>query len=567
MLKEVIIKNVALIESATIPFTKGINILSGETGAGKSVILDSLNFVLGAKADKSMIRYGSDFCSVKAVFDVSENNSVKTELDSQGFDADDELVIFRKFTTNGSSDVKVNGESTSVSSLKKITSHLVDLHGQSEHFYLLKENNQLELIDKYAGASIVKIKDDIANNIKKLKEINNNLNSLGGDEQQRAIKLDILDYQVKEIERIDFKENEDVELFELKEKLQNQEKITDALNYAKQALSSEMGASDIISNALVNVNGISNISEEYSSIYERLDGVYTELNDIADTISNMLDGFDYFDRSLDDVNERLADIKKLKTKYGGDFESIQNFLADAKNEIETLNNFDILADKYLKEKDELSSKIYDLYLKLSNLRQKSANDFASKVIEEVKDLNMKNADFKVDFASIDDKDNCDFTKTNGIDYVNFLFTANLGEPLKPLSKIISGGEISRFMLAIKTQTAKYNDVSTFVFDEIDAGISGETASVVAEKFIKLSKDVQLIAITHLPQIASVGDNNLLIKKIESEEKTHTIINQMSDEDKIYEILRLIGGNKESVTAVEHAKSLIENAKTIKNKYN
>ena len=199
MLKEVIIKNVALIESANIPFTKGINILSGETGAGKSVILDSLNFVLGAKADKSMIRYGSDFCSVKAVFDVSENNSVKAELDSQGFDVDDELVIFRKFTLSGSSDVKVNGESTSVSSLKKITSHLVDLHGQSEHFYLLKESNQLELIDKYAGAEIVKIKEDIANNIKKLKEINNNLSSLGGDEQQRAIKLDILDYQVKEI--------------------------------------------------------------------------------------------------------------------------------------------------------------------------------------------------------------------------------------------------------------------------------------------------------------------------------------------------------------------------------
>ena len=515
MLKEVIIKNVALIESANIPFTKGINILSGETGAGKSVILDSLNFVLGAKADKSMIRYGSDFCSVKAVFDVSENNSVKAELDSQGFDVDDELVIFRKFTLSGSSDVKVNGESTSVSSLKKITAHLVDLHGQSEHFYLLKESNQLELIDKYAGAEIVKIKEDIASNIKKLKEINNNLSSLGGDEQQRAIKLDILDYQVKEIERIDFKENEDVELFELKEKLQNQEKITDALNYAKQALSSEMGASDIVSNALVNVNGISNISDEYSKIYERLDSVYTELNDIADTVSNMLDGFDYFDRSLDDVNERLADIKKLKTKYGGDYESIQNFLIDAKNEIETLNNFDILADKYLKEKEDLSNKIYDLYIKLSNLRQKSAKDFSSKVIEEVKDLNMKNADFTVDFTPIEKKDTCDFTKTNGIDNVNFLFTANLGEPLKPLSKIISGGEISRFMLAIKTQTAKYNDVSTFVFDEIDAGISGETASVVAEKFIKLSKDVQLIAITHLPQIASVGDNNLLIKKIES----------------------------------------------------
>lgn len=567
MIKELIIKNVALIETAIIPFTKGINILSGETGAGKSVILDSLNFVLGAKADKSMIRHGSDFCSVKAVFDVSKNQSVKKELDSQGYDVDDELVIFRKFSTNGTYDVKVNGESTSVSTLKKITTHLVDLHGQSEHFYLLKESNQLELIDKYAGSAIKDIKDELANNIKLLKEINNNLNSLGGDEQQRAVKLDILDYQVKEIERIDFKENEDVELFELKEKLQNQEKITDALNYTKQALSSEMGASDIVSNALVNINTISKISEEYGQIYERLDSLYTELNDIADTVGNMLDGFDYFDKSLDEVNERLAEIKKLKTKYGGDYQSIQTFLLNAKSEIDSLNNFDILAGKFLAQKEELSNKIYNLYIKLSELRKKSAKDFSLKVIEEVKDLNMKNADFMVNFSDINPKESCDLLKTNGIDNVNFLFTANLGEPLKPLSKIISGGEISRFMLAIKTQTAKYNDVSTFVFDEIDAGISGETASVVAEKFIKLSKDVQLIAITHLPQIASVGDNNLLIKKVESDEKTHTIINQMSDEDKIYEILRLIGGKKDSTTAIEHAKSLIKNANDLKNKYN
>ena len=567
MIKELIIKNVALIEAATIPFTKGINILSGETGAGKSVILDSLNFVLGAKADKSMIRHGSDFCSVKAVFDVSKNQSVKKELDSQGYDVDDELVIFRKFSTNGTYDVKVNGESTSVSTLKKITTHLVDLHGQSEHFYLLKESNQLELIDKYAGSAIKDIKDELTNNIKLLKEINNNLNSLGGDEQQRAVKLDILNYQVNEIERIDFKENEDVELFEIKEKLQNQEKITDALNYTKQALSSEMGASDIVSNALVNINTISKISEEYSQIYERLDSLYTELNDIADTVGNMLDGFDYFDKSLDEVNERLAEIKKLKTKYGGDYQSIQTFLLNAKSEIDTLNNFDILAGKLLNQKEELSNKVYNLYIKLSELRKKSAKDFSLKVIEEVKDLNMKNADFMVDFTQICPKDSCDLLKTNGIDNVDFLFTANLGEPLKPLSKIISGGEISRFMLAIKTQTAKYNDVSTFVFDEIDAGISGETASVVAEKFIKLSKDVQLIAITHLPQIASVGDNNLLIKKVESDEKTHTIINQMSDEDKIYEVLRLIGGKKDSTTAIEHAKSLIKNANDLKNKYN
>ncbi len=566
MLKNLIIKNIALIENADIAFDKGLNILSGETGAGKSVILDSLNFVLGAKADKTMIRHGQDFCSVKAIFDISSNTDVLDELVEQGLEQDDFLTIFRRFSLNSGSEVKVNGESISVSGLRKLTSKLVDLHGQSEHFYLLKESNQLELIDKYAGDMVLTIKNSITEKVKKLKEINKNLDALGGNEQQRAIKLDILQYQVNEIIKTDFKENEDTELLELKEKLQNQSRITDALNFTKQALSSENGSVDTISDAKAYLGTISNYSQEYANLFERIDNLYAELSDISDAVASALDNFDFSEYDLDRVNERLSEIKKLKTKYGTTFEDINAFLTSAQDEIEQITHFDELAEQYLNDKEIISSQIYKLYDNLNKIRKECANDFAKKIITEIRELNMQHAEFSVDFKPLPPKQDCDCLSVNGIDEVEFLFSANLGEPLKPLSKIVSGGEISRFMLAIKSQTAKFNNVSTFVFDEIDAGISGTTATIVGEKFIKLSNDVQIIAITHLPQIASMGDNNLLIKKTETTEKTFTDIIKLSDENKIIEVLRLIGGTEDDTTAIQHATNLISHAKELKSKY-
>ncbi len=566
MLKELIIKNIALIESTEVRFTDGLNVLSGETGAGKSVILDTINFVLGAKADKSMIRHGESFCSAKAVFDIENNQAVRQELIEQGLDDDTVLTIFRKFSLSGSSEVKVNGETLSVTALKKVTSKLVDVHGQSEHFYLLKENNQLELIDKFAGESVLSVKQDIFEKVKNLKTVNENLENLGGDERQRAIKLDVLQYQVDEIKKVDFYENEDDELLVLKEKLQNQTKITDALNTVHQALSSEYGATDTVSTAKYGMSSISNISQEYLSIFNRLEDAYAEISDISDTVSDLLENFDYSEYSLESVNDRLSQIRKLKGKYGATYQEIQLFLTNAEEEIEKLNNFDELAQDYKKEREKLIDDIYALYVKLHDIRLKKADEFSKKVLTEVRELNMKNADFKVDFSPLDSKENCSCLFTNGIDTVNFLFSANLGEPLKPLSKIISGGEISRFMLAIKAQTAKYNNVSTFIFDEIDSGISGETASVVAKKFIALSNDVQIIAISHLPQIASVADNNLLIKKYEDDQKTYTDISVLDYDGKVREVLRLIGGAGDDATALEHAKHLLNTANELKEKY-
>ena len=566
MLKNIQIKNVALIEEASIEFEKGLNVLSGETGSGKSVILDSLNFVLGAKADKSMIRNGSDFCMVKAEFDVKNNPFIKSELDALDIDCDDDLIVSRKFSLSGAGSIKINGEPVTLTGLKNVTGHLVDVHGQSEHFYLLKEANQLALIDAYGGEKIAKAKEELSKEISALKNVLSELNKLGGDDGQRALRLDILKYQVNEIKESDVKEYEYEDLIALKAKLSNQEKISEALNETKQALSGEGAATDGVSYARNAISRISNLDKSYADILTRLENAYAEIEDISETVSGFMDDFDFSEADLDRTEERISLIKNLFKKYGGSYNELIAFESNAEKEIEKLENFDKLAEELLVKKTELSAKVYSLYIKLSSLRKDFAKDFSEKVACEIRELNMKNAVFDVKFNELPDfnkeKDDIKISE-NGLDEISFMFSANLGEPLKSLSKIISGGEMSRFMLAIKSRTAKYSEISTLVFDEIDAGISGETAKVVGEKFVNLSKDVQLIAVSHLPQIVALGDNNLLIKKIETDGKTVSVIEKINGEKLVAEIVRLIGGTSESPSAIAHAKELIKNADRLK----
>ena len=566
MLKNIQIKNVALIEEASIEFEKGLNVLSGETGSGKSVILDSLNFVLGAKADKSMIRNGSDFCMVKAEFDVKNNPFIKSELDALDIDCDDDLIVSRKFSLSGAGSIRINGEPVTLTGLKNVTGHLVDVHGQSEHFYLLKEANQLALIDAYGGEKIAKAKEELSKEISALKNVLSELNKLGGDDGQRALRLDILKYQVNEIKGSDVKEYEYEDLIALKAKLSNQEKISEALNETKQALSGEGAATDGVSYARNAISRISNLDKSYADILTRLENAYAEIEDISETVSGFMDDFDFSEADLDRTEERISLIKNLFKKYGGSYNELIAFESNAEKEIEKLENFDKLAEELLVKKTELSAKVYSLYIKLSSLRKDFAKDFSEKVACEIRELNMKNAVFDVKFNELPDfnkeKDDIKISE-NGLDEISFMFSANLGEPLKSLSKIISGGEMSRFMLAIKSRTAKYSEISTLVFDEIDAGISGETAKVVGEKFVKLSEDVQLIAVSHLPQIVALGDNNLLIKKIETDGKTVSVIEKINGEKLVAEIVRLIGGTSESPSAIAHAKELIKNADRLK----
>lgn len=563
MLNKLIIKNIALIEYAEIDFKSGLNVLSGETGSGKSVIIDSLNFVLGAKADKSLIRSGENSCEVTAEFDANNIESIVRVFDELGFESESDLIISRKFTIDGKSTVRLNGNVVTVGMLKKFTQFLVDVYGQSEHFTLLNSSNQLKLIDSYGGEEIALIKSQLADLSSTRKQVLKQLEELGGDEHQRLVRIDLLNYQINEIEKSELKENEEDELKEIRDKLVHQEKIITALRSVKSALDDEGGISDIFSNAVRVSSAISNFGSEFNALSDRLDGAYAEVDDISKTVGDLLDSFDFLEYNADEINTRLEVIRALKKKYGVDYAEIMSFLEGAISERDKLLNANELAEELTLKISKLNKEIYDKYLILDELRRKNAQIFANNIVNELHELGMKSASFNVDFTDIPVFEECNFDSLN-FNSLEFTFSANKGEPNKPLSFVISGGEMSRFMLAIKSQTAKYNDISTFVFDEIDAGISGNTAKVVGEKFCNIAKDVQLICISHLPQISAMADNNLLIEKFEIDNQTKTRVKTLTDEEKIYEIVRLSGGEKDNPISIEHAKAIIKSANSYKN---
>jgi DNA repair protein RecN (Recombination protein N) len=554
MLSRLYVKNIALIQEASIEFDSKFNVLSGETGSGKSVILDSINFVLGSKADKSMIRYGESEAMVKAEFVVDSDSLAAKALSELDIETDGNIIITRKYSTDGKGSIKINGNSVTAAMLKSVTVHLVDVHGQSEHFYLLSEANQLKVIDGLCGEKAKTLKDELSDLLSEKRQINKNIKALGGDEQERERKLDLLSYQIDEIERAQLKEGEYAELQERQNLINNIEKIADALNAVKGYLSDDGGCTDVIALAKRQVGSISSIGDKYNELYSRLENLEVDAEDISETVSDLADELSYDEQEASFVEERLSLIKSLKKKYGQDEQAILTYLADAKSQYDMLKDSDEAMARYRKQLENCDEKIYAVCVKLSDLRKKVAEKFCTNVEVQLKTLNIPNAKFTVQFNEYG-RQSANLTSVDGADQICFLFSANKGEPQKPLSKVISGGEMSRFMLALKTQLKGLNGISTYIFDEIDAGISGFTAKTVAEKFVDISKNTQILAVSHLPQVCAASDSQYLIYKVEENGKTVTKVKKLNDEEKVEEIIRLTGSIN-SDAAKLHAKELI-----------
>ena len=560
MINRINIKNFALIENTEIEFCNGLNVLSGETGSGKSIILDALNFALGAKADKSVIRYGTTECMVSAEF-IHINSKVKTVLEEQDIECDDDTVIIkRKFTSDGKSSIKINGETATVGMLRKITSKLVDVHGQSEHFFLLSETNQLEVLDKFCGEELVILKELLASPIEKIKALNQNIKKLQDSTADGQRRTDILKYQIEEIEKADVKENEEEELLELRKRIINSEKIISCLGEAKGLISEENSAIDLLAQAVRKLSQISDYSEEYSNAYQLGETVLSQLSELESNVTDNLEQIDFSPEQADEVENRLDVIRDIKKKYGSTLEEINSFKENAITEYDNIINGEQTLNKWLGEKEQELNNLNCIYNKISQLRKKKAKQFSDGILSELKTLSMKSAQFDISFA--EDEQSLSY---NGKDKIEFMFSANLGEPLKSMSKVISGGEMSRLMLALKCQTSSLQEIPTYIFDEIDAGISGITAQVVAEKLADISKEKQIVAISHLPQIAAMSDNSYLIYKFEDETKTYSNIKRLDNNGKVLEIIRLIGGDENSESAVSHAKELLNKAKNYKQK--
>ena len=558
MLKVLKIKNIALIDDITINFDEGMNVFTGETGAGKSIIIDSLSFLLGARADKSLIRHGESFARVDGYFDADlKNEKVLKFFNDLDLTPEELIIITRTMNLEGKNEIKVNNNLITLSMLKSLTSNLVDIYGQNDQLNLLNNKYQLKLIDDYNEnvTSLINVYKDYVEN---LKSINSKLKELGGDDISRQREIDLISYQVNEIERANISSDEEQSLVDRKQKMQNAEKIASLTNSASNDLEMLIGN---LQNANGSIESASRYDAELETLSGRLDSSSIEIEDILECIKSYNNNLYFDENEYNILLNRIDEYNNLKRKYGNSVEEILTFLNASKQKLDLLENSSFEINKLEKEKKELTLQIFNKAQQISLVRKENADKLQNLILQNLKNLGMNNAKLNFNFKDYNIENMQLFN--NGCDEVELMFSANKGEELKPIKDVASGGEMSRFMLALKSVIAQTDDMPTMIFDEIDTGISGLMAQAVAVQMSKIAKKHQILVITHTVQIASMADTNFLVKKIENNTRTQTKIEKLSKEDKIKEISRFLSATDNDEYAEENARQLIENQEKLK----
>lgn len=571
MLASLHVKNIAVIKDISINFGNGLNIMTGETGAGKSIIIDSINFVLGDRADKNIIRSGEENAEVEAVFILNSFETILSEiLNNNGIDWNDGILIIRRtLNINGRGEIRVNGFSVTLSFLKSIVSYLLDVHSQHETQSLLNENNHLKILDAYAA----EINSLNVVFLKKLKEFKSLQQLIESFPQPLDIEhqMDILNFQINEIEESNFHDFEEETLIKERNVIQNSEKILSSLVNAISLLEGNdiIGIETIILNLLKEVSFLNRFDYSYGSISDRLESILIEIRDIKNSLDDSLKNIDYDDNKLQSIEKRIEQIRMVKRKYGSDEESIKSFLLKSIERRNYLSNAEQNISEISSSMSSLKKELTEIGLKLHELRVSSSKSFVDNIVKQLNDLGMKNASFSVSVELLDDFINNNFLELslNGPDKIKFLISLNKGEPLKDLKRVASGGEMSRIMLAIKNITANLEGIDTLIFDEIDSGISGNAAKTVSQKLFNISIGRQVIVVTHLSQIAAMADLNYLIHKHVSGDETLTYVSQLDEEGVINELMRISGSNNSSKAGYLSSKELRDWATDYKTKKN
>jgi DNA repair protein RecN (Recombination protein N) len=574
MLLQLEINNIALIDNISIELGSGLNVLTGETGAGKSILIDSINAVLGERVSKELIRTGTEKASVEAVFCL-EDGRLHDILESLGIlpEEDGTLILSREFSISGKNTCRVNGKLVTVSVLKEIGERLIDIHGQHDNQSLLRTESHIDLLDAFVGEDLEKLKQNYSTLLHQYREFKSRLKSLSGDKGERERKIDLLKFQIEEIRKARLKTAEEEELNKQRLFLSHAEKIINALSNAYELL---YGGTDVKSSASDNLNGaaaeihtIVRLDEKFGAIGKKLEELSYQLEDVMEDIRSRRDSVEYSPKLLEQIEERLDLIFKLKRKYGASVEEVLAYCRKIEQELELMTNSEEAAQKLQEEIRKTSEKLYAICSEMNRKRREAAAVLESRIGTVLEDLEMKKARFKVEIVFDDMGDGQGEKKFQGrgLDKVEFLISANVGEPLKPLSKIASGGEMSRIMLAIKTILADVDCVPTLIFDEIDIGISGKVAQKVGEKLDFISAGHQVVCVTHLAQIACMADDHYLIEKIADQESTRTQVTELREQELAREIARMIGGISTSDITMKHAEEMLTSAKALKQKNN
>ncbi len=556
MLIELNIKNFAIIDELSLSFDKGLNVLTGETGAGKSIIIDAVGLILGNRANKEYI---------KDKYTPLLPSNINRILDSFGIEveSDNILLISRVIQDSGRSISRINGRTVTLNMLKKITRKLVDIHGQHEHQSLLSSDKHIQFIDSLCGEGIVVIKEKVKNKYERLIELKDKLNKLSNGEMERERKLDLLKFQLNEIDEASLSVKEESNINEEYNILSNSEEILSTVNSILELMrDGEYTKSSIIDDlnkVLSLINDIMRYNKQLKTYKNIVQDVIYQLEDVSRELRIFSEDIEVDPNRLKYLNDRLKLVNRLKRKYGKNIEEILKYREEIASELEFIENSEEEIIRLQNEISKVKEVLDECYKELSNERKKISKKVEKDLVKELSELNMNNVRFKVSFNKIDGYGR------NGNDEVKFLISTNMGEKLKSLSKIASGGEMSRIMLAFKKILADVDDIPSLIFDEIDSGISGRTAQVVGTKLCKVSESHQVLCVTHLPQIASMADNHYYISKKIVDNRESTSVIKLNNEERINELSRLLGGVNLTSTTKMHAKEMIEMSKKMKNK--
>lgn len=549
MLQNLHVKNLALIQEADVEFDEGLNILTGETGAGKSIIIGSMNLALGEKVPKEMLRGNDDPALVELVFSV-ENEKTIQKLRDLEVEPEDGLVVLSRKITQQRSVGRINGETVPASRMKEVADLLIDICGQHENQLLLSKKKHLEILDEYAKERLEEKKRKLFEQYHAYRRLKEEYEAAKIDTNEQQRELSLLEYEVKEIEEAKLVPGKDEELEEQFKRFSNGKKIMESVSLAYAATGGEMeSASELLGRAVRELSAVMSYDKEVEALQEQLTEIDNLLSDFNHDISGYMDSADFDGERFYEIEKRLDLLNHLKSKYGSTIEEVLEACSRKQERIEKLQDYDTYLNGLSASIEKQEKQVKALSEEISSIRQEEAQKLTASIAEALDELNFLDVSFTMDFKRLED-----YT-ANGVDDAQFLISTNPGEPLKPLERVASGGELSRIMLAIKTVMAESDEISTLIFDEIDNGISGRTAQMVSEKMNLLGRNHQIICITHLPQIAAMADSHFLIEKSVMNQSTVSEIKKLNIEESVSELARMLGGVEITDTVYQNAREM------------
>lgn len=551
MLLEISIKNFAIIESISLNFEKGMTVLTGETGAGKSIIIDAMNMMLGARATTDVIRHGAPKAEIEGLFSVENSHALQMIFDEQGIELGDEIIIRREILQNGRSVSRVNGQMVNLSVLRSIGQHLVDIHGQHDQEELMRPQLHIQMLDEFGDAAFLELKQAYQTNFEAYRNMRKQLLEVKKNQEEHKTRIEMLEFQMAEIESSSLQPGEDLKLNQERDKLLNHKHIADTLTNAYSMLDNEEFSSLAnVRSAMNDMESLEDYDVEYREISTSLSESYYVLEDVTKRLEDIIEDLDFDGNRLMQIENRLDLIHAITRKYGGNVDDVLLYFAKITEEYNLLTGHHLSSDDMEAELKKLEVSLVDLASQLSSARHKLAKQLEIEIQQELKDLYMDKAQFQVQFT------NAKFSR-EGNESVEFYISTNPGEDFKPLVKVASGGELSRLMLAIKSAFSRKEGKTSIVFDEVDTGVSGRVAQAIAQKIHKIGQHGQVLAISHLPQVIAIADYQFFIEKISDEHSTVSTVRLLTLEERVEEVAKMLAGENVTAAALTQARELLQ----------